>query len=254
MRETDIGAVGLDFGCLTAVAMSDGTKIENPRFLAKTQRKIKKVSRQKRRRRAPNYKKRIKASTRWKKAQKQVSRLQSKAANQRSYWSHKVAAQISSSNSMVATEKLNLKNMTKKAKKGSKGQRQKTGLNRSILDVAMGMLRNAIKYKVEEAGGVFIEVPTLYVKPSQTCPNCGHQKPKNLEERVHQCHKCNYTGDRDVVAAQVMLNWALGSTPHGTCGVKRGSQASTDNPKEPKNCGGWKQAWEMKRQKPRPNS
>ncbi|WP_414620598.1 hypothetical protein [Calothrix sp. CCY 0018] len=33
-RNTGIGAIGLDFGCLTAVAASDGTIRENPRFLA----------------------------------------------------------------------------------------------------------------------------------------------------------------------------------------------------------------------------
>jgi len=157
-----------------------------------------------------------------------------------------------SSNSLVATEKLNLKGMTKKAKKGSTRKRQKTGLNRSLLDVGIGMLKDAIKYKVEEAGGIYIEVPTQKVKPSQTCPNCGHQREKTLSERVHQCQKCDYTGDRDVVAAQVMLNWALGSTALGTNVDKCGSQASTDSPKERKNCGGWKQAWEKKRQKRNP--
>jgi len=258
-RETGTGTVGLDFGCLTAVAMSDGTKIENPRYLAKTQQKIKKASRQKRRRRAPNRNKHVKGSNRWRKAQKKVSRLQTKSGSQRKDWTHKVAAEIVSSNSRaahrcanVATEKLNLKNMTKKAKKGSKRKRQKTGLNRSILDVGMGMLRDAIKYKVEEAGGVFIEVPTQKVKPSQTCPNCGHQREKSLGERVHHCQKCNYTGDRDVVAAIVMLNWAIGSTVLGTSIDKRGSQASTENPKERKNCGGFGQAWETKRQKLNP--
>lgn len=49
VRETDIGAVGLDFGCLTAVAMSDGTRHENPKFLANTQAKIRAASKAKRR-------------------------------------------------------------------------------------------------------------------------------------------------------------------------------------------------------------
>lgn len=142
----------------------------------------------------------------------------------------------------MATEKLNLKGMTKKAKKG-KRKRQKTGLNRSILDVGMGMLRQAIEYKVIEAGGLFVEVPTLKVKPSQTCPSCGLQSKKELSERVHCC-PCGFTGDRDVAAAIVMLNWATGA---GTVLDKRGSTSST-----PTRCGGWAQLAEMKRQKPRP--
>jgi transposase len=112
---------------------------------------------------------------------------------------------------LVATETLNVKNLTAKAKK-SKRKRQKTGLNRSILDVGFGMLRSAIKYKVEEAGGFFIEVPAQKIKPSQTCPKCLAQKKKELSERIHQCEKCGYTADRDVASAQVCLNWALGTS------------------------------------------
>ena len=123
-------------------------------------------------------------------------------------WQHKVATQIVSSNSLVSTEKLNLKGMTRKAK--GKRKRQKSGLNRSLLDVGIGNLKSLIKYKVTEAGGFYIEVPTQKVKPSQTCPNCGYQKKKELSERVHSCSKCGYTCDRDLAAAQVMLQYARG--------------------------------------------
>ncbi len=75
---------------------------------------------------------------------------------------HTVAAQIVSRNSMVATEKLNIKGMTRKAKKG-KRKAQKTGLNRSILDTGWGMLRGMIEYKLAECNGVFVEVPTVKV-------------------------------------------------------------------------------------------
>jgi len=86
IRETGIGAVGIDFGTLTAVACSDGTKIENPRFLGKTQTKIKHISKQKRSQQAPNFKKKIKASKRWKKTTKKVAKLQRQVANQRFNW------------------------------------------------------------------------------------------------------------------------------------------------------------------------
>ncbi|WP_337441845.1 transposase [Fischerella thermalis] len=54
------------------------------------------------------FKKKIKASKRWRKVRKQISKLQNKVANQRQDWRHKVAAQIVSGNSLVATEKLNI--------------------------------------------------------------------------------------------------------------------------------------------------
>lgn len=240
VRETGKEAVGLDFGCLSAIAMSDGTKIDNPKFLANGQENIKQAEKQKRRKRQPE-KKKTKASRRWKKAAKKVKKLKHKVANQRQNWVHQVAAQITSDNSLVATEKLNVKSMIRKAKKGSQRKRQKTRLNRSILDVGFGMLREAIKYKVIEAGGVFVEVPTKKVKPSQTCPSCGHQKKKELSERVHKCEKCNYQQDRDVAAAQVMLNYA------------RGLGTSLLDAEQPRStyCGSMKQLGALKRQKPR---
>lgn len=243
-RETGAGAVGLDFGCLTAVATSDGTMVENPRFLASMKTRISKASRIKRRKIKPDFKKKIKASKRWKKANKKVSNLQRKVASQRQDWVHKVAAEIVSSNSLVATEKLNIKGMTRKPKKGSKRKRQKTGRNRSMLDVGMGALRSAIEYKLAEAGGIFMEVPTQKVKPSQTCPNCGHQEKKTLDQRTHQCKECGYTDDRDVAAAKVMLSWALGTNV-----LNRGEESSTSSPTVRKDCGGMKQLASLKRQK-----
>lgn len=243
-RKTDEGAVGLDFGIYHAVAMSDGALIENPRFLSKSQEKVKKASKQKRRKRAPNFRKKVKASKRWKKATKRVSKLQRKVANQRQDWTHKVAADIVSSNSFVATEELNVLGMTRKAKKGSNSKAQKAGLNRSMLDVGIGNLTFAIEYKLQEAGGFLIKVPTKKVKPSQTCPDCGHQRKKELSERVHICSECGAIYDRDVAAAKVMLSWALGTNV-----LNRGSQTSTSTPQA---TGGWRQVWEMKRQKPAP--
>ena len=218
-----IGAVGIDLGCKSALSITDGEnhqQIDAPKFYRIAEQKIKKASKEKRRKRAPNRNKKIKASRRFKKAQVKVSKLVARVANQRQNWVHQVAVEIISSNSFIATEKLEVKNMTSKAKKGdalslSKGKRkkQKAGLNKSILDVGFGMLRNTIKYKVEQIGGVFVEVPTRQVKPSQTCPKCGNQHKKTLDIRVHQCGVCGYIQDRDIAAAEVMLYWAKGTLP-----------------------------------------
>lgn len=139
--------------------------------------------------------------------------------------------------------------MTRKAKSGSKRKRQKTGLNRSILDVGWGMLTSAIKYKLEEGGGVFVDVPTKKVKPSQTCPKCLNQQKKELSERVHCCQKCGYTTDRDLAAAEVMILWATNSGAFGTSVLRRGASSSTKSTKERKNCGSMRQLGAKKRQK-----
>ena len=262
------GAVGLDFGTHHAVAYSDGTIVDNPRFVKQSQEQVNRLAKKGRRKRTPNWKKRIKASRRWKRANKAQSRrlrasldatwahtpcakIQSKVARQRQDWQHKLASDIVSCNSFVATEKLNLKNLTRKAKKGSKRKAQKTGLNRSLLDVGIGNLKSLIKYKVTEAGGIYIEVPTRKLAPSQTCPGCAAKRKKNLSERFHVCD-CGVQQplDRDVAAAMVMINYARGkelaSTDASSLPAHKESSSSTS-------CGSMKQLGALKRQKLTPN-
>ena len=241
--QTDKCAVGLDFGTHQAVAFSDGIIIDNPRFIKQSQEKVNRLAKKSRRKRAPNFKKRIRPSRRWKKANQAVSKIQSKVARQRQDWQHKVATEIVSSNSFVATEQLNLKNLTRKAKKGSKRKSQKTGLNRNLLDVGIGDLKSLIKYKVTEAGGIYIEIPTRQVAPSQTCPGCGFKRKKDLSERVHTCDCGIEPLDRDVAAAQVMLNYA------------RGMECTSSDAESPSSisCGNMRQLGAKKRQKLVPN-
>jgi len=243
-RETSTGATGLDFGTHHAIACSDGTMIDNPKFLANTQQKIEQLSKKLRRKRAPNFKNKIKASKRWRKARKQISKLQSRVTCSRQDWQHKVAAQIVKNNSLVASEKLNIKGMTRRAKKSSKRKHQKTGLNRSLLDVGIGNLISLIKYKLDECNGVFVDVP-LKIAPSQTCPRCGHKKKKELSQRVHNCEVCNFVADRDVAAAMVMLNYAKG------LGTSLSNADAEPLSKNPQHCGGFRKVQQVKRQKPR---
>lgn len=251
-RPTDFGSIGIDLGGKSALAITDGEThsfVEAPKFLRKAEAKIKHLSKGKRRKVAPNRRKKQKASSRWKKTQSKISKVTRKVACSRQNWVHQVASDIVRCNSFVATEKLEVSKMTHKAKKG-KRKRQKAGLNKSILDVGMGMLRSAIEYKVIEAGGVFVEVPTRKVKPSQTCPKCGSQHKKTLDERVHQCKVCGFTLDRDLAAAQVMLLWALGKLPaSGTGVVGVDVSSSTSGTSKRKQAGSMKQLGQMKRQK-----
>ena len=235
--QTGKGVIGLDFGVNDAIADSKGNFVENPRFLKQSQKKVNRLAKQARRKRNPG--KGVKASRRWKKASKAVGKVQSKVARQRHDWQHKVSVETVSSNSLIGTEKLNLKGMTKKAKKGSKRKRQKTGLNRSLLDVGIGELKSMIAYKVTEAGGMYIEIPTRKVKPSQTCPKCDHQRKKSLCERVHKCEKCGFSVNRDTAAAMVIENYLRGME-------RASSDAESPSSTE---CGSMKQLGAKKRQK-----
>ncbi len=115
---------------------------------------------------------------------------------------HKTSAILVKKYGLIATEQLNVKNMT------AHGGQHKKGLNRSILDTAPSTFLNLLKTKAEEAGSLWVEVPTRQVKPSQTCHRCGIQWKKPLSERKHIC-TCGANCSRDENAARVMLNWAL---------------------------------------------
>ena len=251
-RPTDFGSIGIDFGCKSALAITDGEAhsfVEAPKFMRKAEAKIKHLSKGKRRKVAPNRRKKQKPSSRWKKTQAHISKVTRKVASQRANWVHQVASDIVRCNSFVATEKLEVSKMTRQAKTG-KRKKQKVGLNKSILDVGFGMLRAAIEYKIIEAGGVFIEVPTRTVKPSQTCPNCGNQHKKTLNERVHQCEVCSFTMDRDLAAALVMLLWSQGKLlGFETSLVDADAASSTSDTRKRKQAGSQKQLGQLKRQK-----
>lgn len=237
-RSTDSGAVGIDLGCKEAITLSTGEQIPKPDFLKAGQRKVRAASKRLRRKRQPDRAKKIKASRRWKKAQVASSKLQRKVARQREDWLHKTTSNIVSGNSLVGGEKLNVKGMTARAKKG-KRKAQKAGLNRSILEVGFGMIGGMLSYKLAEAGGFYIESPTRKLKPSQRCAKCWELTPKTLADRVHVCQHCGHTEDRDINAAQVNLIWAQGL---GTSLLDAESPSSTK-------CGSMRQLGAMKRQK-----
>ena len=108
------------------------------------------------------------------------------------------------------------------------------------MDVGIGNLKSLIKYKVTEAGGIYIEIPTRKVAPSQTCPNCGVKRKKDLSERFHVCN-CGIRQplDRDVAAAMVMLNYVRG---------KELASSDVESPSST-NCGSMRQLGAKKRQK-----
>ena len=192
-------AMGLDWGLETFATICDNSEathsIANPRHLKQELAKLKllqqSVSRQKNKR-----------SNSRRKAVKLVANLHAKVANKRRDFNHQTAANLVAQYGLISTEALSVKNMT------ASGGQYKKGLNREILSVAPTQFLNLLKSKAEEAGAVWVEVPTRQVKPGQTCHRCGTQRKKLLSERQHFCD-CGASCSRDENAARVMLNWAL---------------------------------------------
>ncbi|MEA5593858.1 transposase [Rivularia sp. UHCC 0363] len=251
-RPSEGGTIAIDLGCNDAIAWTNGEDnglVEAPRFFRKAEKRNKQLGKAKRRKRSPNFKKKIKASRRWKKIQKLVSKLYRKIANQRQNFVHQETTRIISGNSTVVTEKLEVKNILAKAKKG-KRKKQKAGLNKSILDVGMGMIKQSLKAKLADIDGLFVEVPTRIVKPSQTCPKCGYQEKKELSQRTHICNNCGYTQQRDIASAEVMLLWHSNNLQGlGTSLLGVDDCSSTSNTGKRKQAGTMKQLSQKKRQK-----
>ncbi|MFS8862750.1 RNA-guided endonuclease InsQ/TnpB family protein, partial [Synechococcus sp. H55.6] len=81
--------VAYDLGTETAITLYDGSEfyeVANPRFTQRSEEKVRKVAKLKRRKRAPR--KGVKASRRWKKINRLEAELQAKVARQRRDWQH----------------------------------------------------------------------------------------------------------------------------------------------------------------------
>ena len=254
--------VAFDLGTATAITCFNGKEFEeisNPRFTQVAEKKIKKLSKALRRKRQPDRQKKIKASSRWKKARRKISQKQRKVANQRRDWQHRVTSDIARRYDIGVTENLNTKGMTRKAKQGSKRKRQKAGLNKSILSVGFGTLNSQIAYKIEAKGGLVLTLNTKKIKPSQRCPECGivHQEWADLSNRYHVCDGkkgCGMTTPRDRGSVRVMYNVASHNQKGlGTSLSSVDVFSSTSPTSRRKHTGSMKQLGQMKRQKSQPS-
>ena len=180
-------SIGVDVGLTTFAALSTGEKISNPRFARKSQRKVRSASR--------NLSRKQKRSKNRRKALIKLQRAHEKIKAQRKSFAHQHSRDLVNRFDLIAVEKLNIAGL-------ARGK-----LSKSILDAAWGMFLFQLTYKAECAGRQVIQVNPRGT--SQTCPNCGAIKKKNLSERVHEC-PCGLTCDRDQAAARVILLRALG--------------------------------------------
>ena len=200
------GAVGVDLGVKTLATLSDGTIIANPRYLAASERKLKRAQK------APSRK--VKGSKRCAKARAKVARLHAHVANQRSDAMHKLATRLARTYSDVSVEDLNAAGMVKNHR-----------LAKAVSDAAFGEFRRQLEYKTARTGAALHVVDRWYPS-SKTCSKCGRVKAKlSLAERVYKCDGCGLVMDRDLNAAVNIL--VAGSAPetinaHGGTGSRGG--------------------------------
>ena len=104
----------------------------------------------------------------------------------------------------MCIEDLQIRNMSKSSKGNAethgKQVKQKSGLNRAILDQGWGEFRRQLDYKLAWRGGHLIAVPPH--NTSRTCPACGHASKDNRRSQAKfECVEGGYENNADVVGA-----------------------------------------------------
>ena len=201
--ESTLPAVGIDMGVAIFAALSDGTAIKpanhGKHALKALRRAQHALSRKKR-----GSANRIKAIRR-------VARIHNRVANARKDFLHKISTTIAKNHGMVVVEALQVRNMSASAKgttdAPARRVRQKSGLNRAILDQGWSMFRTMLGYKLADRGGRLVEVPAAYT--SQTCSVCGlvDSASRRRQDRF-VCTGCGHQENADINAAKNILRRA----------------------------------------------
>lgn len=176
--------VGIDLGLTHFAVLSDGRKIDNPRFLRRAERRLKKAQQA--------LSRKAKGSANKKKAVARVARAHARVADARRDFAHKLSTRIIRENQAVIVEDLSVKGLAR------------TKLAKSVHDAGWGQLVGMLEYKAARYGRTFAKVDRWFPS-SKLCSACGalaESMPLNI--RSWAC-PCGAVHDRDVNAAKNIL-------------------------------------------------
>jgi putative transposase len=141
--------VGIDLGVVRFATLSSGEVIPPLNSLKQKLALLRRYQRMMARR--------VKGSRNWQKAKARVNCMHRKIANMRTDFLHKTTTAISKNHAIAVIEDLNVQKMSSSAAgtKENPGRkvRQKSGLNRAILDQGWGEFRRQLEYKQQSRGG-----------------------------------------------------------------------------------------------------
>ncbi|GAA0988182.1 RNA-guided endonuclease TnpB family protein [Nocardiopsis tropica] len=177
--------VGIDLGLGHFAVLSEGTRVANPRFLRRAQRKLRKAQRALSRK-AEGSKNRARARL-------GVARVHARVADARREFHHQLSTTIIRDNQAVYVEDLCVKGLGR------------TRLAKSVHDAGWAAFVSMLEYKAARYGRTFARVDR-FLPSSQTCHTCWVvDGPKPLHVRKWTCRACGTIHDRDVNASRVVL-------------------------------------------------
>jgi len=199
--------VGVDLGLASFAVLSDGTRIEAPKPLAKRLRLLKRRSKQ--------LSRKEKGSNNSKKAALALARLHRKVKNLRRDFLHKQTTWLARTKPAIVVEDLSVRGL-------SRGP-----LSRSVADVGWGAFLRMLEYKAKWYGATLIVAPRSFPS-TRLCSRCGHLHGKvPLSRRIFRCEACGLEIDRDLNAAINLKKYGLAHLT-GPTASSAGSHACGD--------------------------
>nr|WP_134007042.1 RNA-guided endonuclease TnpB family protein [Streptomyces sp. 846.5] len=175
------GAVGIDLGLTHFAILSDGTKIDSPKFLRRAEKKLKRAQQ--------SLSRKAKGSSNRDKARLKVARQHARVADARREFHHQLSTKVIRENQAVAVEDLAVKGLAR------------TRMAKSVHDAGWSAFVTMLEYKAIKMGRTFKRIGR-FEPTSQVCSQCGVKDgPKPLNVREWTCGACGAVLDRDVNAA-----------------------------------------------------
>jgi putative transposase len=174
---------------------------------------VKLLERKQSRRVLKTLKNKTKLGANHKKTQFKLNKLNKKLSNQKNDLYHKISKTLTDKFELIAVEDLKTKNMSKSSKGNEinhgKMIKQKSGLNRTILNASFYQFVSMIQYKQTMLNDkLFVKVNPAYT--SQECSKCGNRDKLNRPKQdKFKCTKCGFKINPDIQASQTILKRGL---------------------------------------------
>jgi putative transposase len=194
-------AVGIDLGIKTFAVLSDGTEIQNHKYLKRSIKKVKRLQR--------SLSKKAKDSKNREKARLRLARAHERVCNQRNDFLHQVTYRLVANYDTICLETLSASNMIKNHH-----------LAQALEDIAINRFNTLLEYKAKGHGVNILRIGRF--EPSSKMCTCGYINHNlTLSMRRWKCPVCGAVHDRDLLAANNIKRFAFNKlNTAGTAGIK----------------------------------